>query len=205
FALRHPGVATAPEYYQVEANFLSNSAEELALVAANGSDIERFTYGDQFPWPPAPDGDGPSLVRIVPRLNTNPNDSLQWRASSSAHGNPGTHDATLSLSKPDDDDDHDGLLNMVEYALGAGALPGVENTLLAGVPLLELTIERDPLAEASWEIESSSSLANWVPATAMFSVVERTPLANGVERITFRANSPAGTTQFLRSRIRVNP
>ncbi|MDB6175854.1 MAG: exported protein of unknown function [Chthoniobacteraceae bacterium] len=207
FAMRHPGVTAAPEYYQPGVNFLSNSGEELALIAANGIDIERFNYKDAFPWPVTPDGSGPSLVRIAPRVNSNPNDPLNWRASSANEGNPGGSDAITPPVNPDNDDDNDGIPNLAEYARGAGAAPVAVNALFGGIPFLTFSIERNPFADASWEIETSTSLSNWSPVAGTLTTTGRTTLPDGIERITFRGTSPIGATpsQFLRTKIRVNP
>jgi hypothetical protein len=72
---------------------LSNSGEQIALLAADGSAIRDFRYRDDLPWPTAADGLGYSLVLI--NAATNPDHALpsSWRSSVAVGGNPGTIDA----------------------------------------------------------------------------------------------------------------
>ena len=89
-------------------------------------------------------------------------------------------------------------------ASGAGAPPiaGIEN--VAGLNYLTITIERSPVADASWDIETSTTLQTWAPAT--LDITARTTLANGAERITLRETSPfIGTREFLHAKLTVQP
>jgi hypothetical protein len=207
FAARHPGVATAPEYFQPGANLLDNGGEQIALIAANGADIQRFHYDDATPWPATPDGNGTSLVLIAPQLNPDPNDPLHWRASSGFDGSPGVSDALPLPVSPNGDDNGDGVLNVVEYALGNGARPATATEVIGGIAWLTFTFEREPRADAQWEIETSSNLETWTPIGATFAPSERTTLPGGIERITLRSTAPIGgsPSQFLRARLRTEP
>ena len=207
FARRHPGVPVAPEYFQTGTNQLDNGGEELALIAATGADIVRFTYDDVFPWPTTPDGTGPSLVLIAPALNPNGNDPLNWRASAASDGNPNASDATAPPANPGSDGNGNGLADIVDYALGGGALPVAGSTLVATVPFPTFTFERDSRADVSWEIQTSANLQSWAAAGATLTPTARTPLGGGRERITLRGTAPLSGTppQFLRARLRTQP
>ena len=67
---------------------LANDGERIALLAADGSPIFDFSYDDEAPWPTAPDTDFFSLVY----LSGDPAIPSNWRASTTAGGNPGTSD-----------------------------------------------------------------------------------------------------------------
>ncbi len=51
------------------AGALSNGGEELELSDASGRRVDRVEYSDDFPWPTAPDGGGPSLECVNPLLD----------------------------------------------------------------------------------------------------------------------------------------
>ena len=84
FAMRYgTGRPVAGAY----AGALSNSGERVALADAAGNLILEVTYGTEAPWPPAADGDGPSLERRDP---DGPVDAAAaWRVSPAAGGSPG--------------------------------------------------------------------------------------------------------------------
>jgi len=208
FALRHPGVPVAPEYFQGDgSNSLNNNGEDLALIAAGGADIVRFSYGDSLPWPTTPDGSGPSLVLIAPMLNPDPADPLHWRASASIDGNPNASDATSSPANPGGDQNGNGLSNGLEYWLGGGPLPFTSSTLVNGVSYLAYTFERDPYADATSDIQTSPDLSNWTLAGTTLIPIARTTVAGGRERVTVRAATPLSGSpkQFLRMRVRTQP
>src|SRR5204863_8994475 len=70
---------------------LDDSGEEIAIIAANNTDIVRFTYDDKAPWPTGPDGNGRSMVLRAPTLD--PKIASNWRSSVAAGGNPGAQDS----------------------------------------------------------------------------------------------------------------
>jgi hypothetical protein len=70
---------------------LDDSGEEIAVIAADGTDIVRFTYDDKAPWPIGPDGNGRSLVLRAPTLD--PKIPSNWRSSGAVGGNPGSSDS----------------------------------------------------------------------------------------------------------------
>jgi hypothetical protein len=206
FAARYPGVPTLAHYYVAGDNFLSNGGEELALIGATGLDITRFSYNDSgsVKWPASPDGSGPSLVLVAPLTNPDATDPLHWRASASIHGNPGGSDALAPLANPGGDDDGDGISNLVEQAVGSGAMPVGGSETVLGQRHQTFTLERNPLADADWTLESVATLGGtWAPASVEFEITARTTLPGGIERVTLRSIAPAlGNSGFLRGKLR---
>ena len=102
---------------------LSNGGERITLVGSDLTTVIRdFTFSDAFPWPQAPDGNGPSLVLKNPSVAnaTDPyhNAPTNWRSSATVGGNSGSTDATTFTGNPSTDADSDGLNALLEYALG---------------------------------------------------------------------------------------
>ncbi|MCP5527463.1 MAG: lamin tail domain-containing protein [Verrucomicrobiales bacterium] len=93
FAARYPGVPVAGVY----TGSLANGGEQLALEHAVGTPLLALTYDDVPPWPTTTDGEGFSLVPINAELNPDPNDPVNWRASSAVGGSPGRDDPALDL------------------------------------------------------------------------------------------------------------
>lgn len=135
FALRHGGgLAVAGPY---EGN-LSNSGETIVLTAASGAEIARLTYHDS--WSAAADGLGHTLVlRETGAVPADYNDPANWGVSAALHGSPAADNGAAArwdfalwrhtLFAPEDladpersgplaDPDHDGIPNLLEFALG---------------------------------------------------------------------------------------
>jgi len=78
-----------PDVRNVSGNFgfnLNNSGEFIRLFDQFGELIDSVYYGDESPWPEAPDGNGPTLALINPDEDNNvPNN---WKSGPS-HGTPG--------------------------------------------------------------------------------------------------------------------
>ena len=71
---------------------LNNGGERLKIEDANNSTVTEFAYDDEAPWPTEPDGDGPSLILILPGSHPDPNIASNWRNSAFNGGNPGNSD-----------------------------------------------------------------------------------------------------------------
>jgi hypothetical protein len=65
---------------------LENAGERLVLVDRFGTEMDSVEYDDVTPWPPEPDGGGPSLERIVSWRDDRR--VANWAASVSAGGTP---------------------------------------------------------------------------------------------------------------------
>lgn len=197
FALRYPGIPVLGEYYLPDANVLANRGEELALADASGADIKRFTYDDQSPWPAGADGSGTTLVLVAPAANPDHNAPLSWRDSLAAGGNPGGSDATPLPANPDGDDDHNGLTNLADYALGpGGTLPALG--LAGGV--VQMTLTRAAGAAVQPEVELSTALSGWTPAPA--TLLSRGIDGSGNEILTLSVAVPPGAENRLFVRVR---
>ena len=107
---------------------LANDGETLILQDSFGQAIHAVSYDDQAPWPEAADGQGRSLVlENVDAVDlSNPGN---WSTSEAVGGSPGSGSSVAMtyaiwqqanmVGEPNDDDDHDGISNLVEYAGGS--------------------------------------------------------------------------------------
>ncbi len=202
---------------------LSNSGEEVRVLAADGATLRDFTFDDAAPWPITPDGSGPSLVLRNPSGNPNPALATNWVASAMPGGMPGGTPPTQTystwralfwddvyatnnaVSGPDADADGDGLNNLLEYAFGLNpAAPQPKPQLQTAVQTLNG--EQYLVVKIRWNggagdviptLQASSDLLTWEPAG--FSLI---PIAgdDGSFEYDFIATSPmsANRQQFLR-------
>ena len=155
---------------------LDDSGERLALVRSWDDGIQDLRYNDRGDWPEAADGSGRSLVLIGPDTNPDPSLAESWLPSVASKGAPGLADLGTTVVSAyqawkdrweveDDlaDPDRDGLVNLLEYALGRLPLQvDAENVLIiAGSPsILEHGI--NPAAtDVQISVESSIDLAVW--------------------------------------------
>jgi hypothetical protein len=74
---------------------LNNAGETIQLIDSVSNEIDEVTYSPLAPWPLAPDGLGPSLSLIHPRMDNRLAES--WYDSASASGTPG---ATFDNAMP---------------------------------------------------------------------------------------------------------
>ena len=88
FTKRYPGVT----FHGVYSGQLDNGGETLTLSHPLGTTVFSVTYGDEAPWPVAPDGFGFSLVPKGSTTSQAPDDSAKWRASAGVGGSPGADD-----------------------------------------------------------------------------------------------------------------
>jgi hypothetical protein len=195
------GLRIAGEFQNASA--LDNGGEPVSLLATDGSEIEAIRYDDEFPWPESPDGLGPSLTRILRTPPNDPGDPASWRPSGVAGGSPGTSDATMFAGDPDADDNHNGLTNFVEYAIGNSLAVG---TLVTGDGQFPtLTITRDLAADdVNVTMETSEDLITWEQGEAAAVVESAVHNGNGTVTITWRSIrpvDPARPGEFLRLRI----
>lgn len=90
FAKKYPNVTVLGQYGP--GSSLNNSGEKITLVDGGGNQILSVTYDDNAPWPPDADGNGYSLVPMMPNANPDPNVASNWRLSGSVNGSPGADD-----------------------------------------------------------------------------------------------------------------
>jgi hypothetical protein len=95
FTNKYPGVRVDGVY----TNNLSNSGETVTLVHATGTPIFSVKYDTRPPWPTVADGAGFSLVPANSNLNPDPNNPLNWRASTVIGGSPGVDDPPSNVGR----------------------------------------------------------------------------------------------------------
>lgn len=190
----------AGEYQFSTSNSLSNSGERLKLSFGAGTAIRDFVYDDELPWPIPPDTSGHSLVLIDPESLPDHAIASNWRSSTGPGGNPGSSDAAPRFSGvAGADDDHDGLLALLEHAFGgddgdpaAAAYPKVSVEPLEIDSLTDdyllIRIQRDLAAEdVVISAEISSDLINWESGAAAVVLFGETANGDGTSTLTFRS------------------
>ena len=199
---------------------LDNTGEQLALIDANGADVQRFTYNDKSPWPTAPDGDGYSLVLVAPESSPDHTVPTNWRSSAAPGGNPGATDAVSFTGDPDLDGDGDGLSAFLEHALGsisgdAGHSP--ESFLQVGSgtfdngaggtdQYLTLTYRRNLAADdVLYEVQTTTDLGAWSALGTV--LVSSEPNGDGTAMVTYRSTTPLASIarEFIRLQVSNRP
>ena len=204
FAIEYPEIPIAGEFI----GDLSNTGENITLLAADGSTIKDFRYNDKVPWPTSPDGTGFTLVLIAPDKNPDPQLSTSWRSSAARGGNPTTSDALFFTGDPTADLDSDGMTALLEYALGTDDsahnqanniydLTGSQNNLTF---VLQRNISADDTIVA---LQTSSDLQTWVSADGLLELSKEENLGNGNARFiwSLRPSTETGTQLFVRLKV----
>ncbi|MDA7890136.1 lamin tail domain-containing protein, partial [Akkermansiaceae bacterium] len=187
FASRHgAGLPVAGEWKPDDK--LSNGGENIKLSLGSGTAIIEFTYDDDAPWPTSPDGGGSSLTLSLP-TETQPadhSDPLAWQASQQTGGTPGvTGPGTSNFelwarsiglgaeASMTDDNDNDGMNNLLEYALDSDPMNDSSHRLPSGATelievdgvtarYLTLTFRRNLAAsELTFTVELADDLTGW--------------------------------------------
>ena len=199
---------------------LSNGGEQLKLTFGAGTPIRDFVYDDVLPWPTAPDDSGHSLVLIEPESLPDHTVASSWRSSALPGGNPGASDAGPAFAgTADADDDHDGLVALLEHGLGgddgdagSAAYPRVwVEQLEVGSAIddyLIIRIQRDLAAEdVVLSAEISVDRINWESGAAAVVLVEETANGDGTATLTFRSAQPVGSAgdAYIRGRVEQRP
>lgn len=170
---------------------LSNSGEQIVLLAANGSVIQDFTYSDDLPWPTAPDSDGHSLILVNPTSNPDHNDPQSWRSSIEPGGNPAETDS-IEFEGGD----------LLTYAFG-DSNPQLEVTLNGGA--LTFSFVHLLAADAvDLNLEWSSDLDDWTILDQSFEVSELTQLGGGQQRVSLSSTTSSLISEpsvFIRVRV----
>ena len=174
---------------------LDNGGERIALMDYLGESIFDFSYLDDSSWSTFPDGGGPSLTLIDPANSPDLSDPFNWRSSSLPGGTPGGSDSTTFSGDPLADDNHNGVSNFVEYAVGPQFTPGFITS--GEQTFLTLTFDQNLSADdVIATVESSSDLITWTPSTVRTSVSYN---GDGTNTVSWQANSNLITPQrFLR-------
>ena len=203
------GIQFAPGNYT---SSLSNDGEEIALIDPFGVDVQRFTYNDVSPWPTAPDGLGYTLVLMNPNDSPEHNEPSHWRSSVQAGGTPGGEDFETFTGDPNVDLDGDGLIRLLEYALGSTegdsgfsseSLVSIGREIFdGGIEFATMTHRRNLAADdVEIKVQTSSDLEIWEDGKVVF--VGAVPNGDGTEDVTFRAEDSSQTipAQFIRVKV----
>ena len=178
--------------------------------------VISLAYDDDplMDWPAISDGGGASFVRIAPEdLSRDPNLGINWRSGSPP--SPGTDDRIPYTAwfgaPPTGDPDHDGLENLVEYALGtdplvdsSSAIPTAvfQSFTVSNVTSIYATLnfQRHNLHEdLTQHVEFSTDLATW-PITGV--QVSATDNGDGTRTELWRSSMPVEANQRLFGRLR---
>ena len=112
------------------------------------------------------------------------------------------------------DADHDGLSNLLEFALGGEPKtadpqlqPGGKVTDFAGTNHLEFTyLRRNPSEGLTYLPETSSTLGSWDASAGQFVPISVTPATTGFEQVRIRLSNPIGSPpSFIRLKVTLNP
>jgi hypothetical protein len=194
---------------------LKNEGERLAISTNGGESLRDFTYDNRTPWPESPGEGGFSLVLRAPE--TNPDHALvaNWTLGPAFGGTPGigedlnfiTWAGAFGNPEPGSDEDLDGRVALIEYAMGTN--PTISDPMdpqLEFGEFLTFSFRRDPLAEdVTLSLEQSSDLNTWLPASDNMSLTGETDNLDGTTTLIYRSNSPAESApRFLRIRATLN-
>ena len=181
---------------------LDNGGELLKVEDATGSTVVEFTYDDVSPWPQLPDGDGYTLVHMNPLAgdahHANP---ANWRSSAALGGTPGTSDALPAPANPTADDDHDGLTNLLEYAMGEAA-PFTAVRQPNGSVTISWT-QRPGADAARIIIEFSADLNHWQAIPEPTTAAET--MNGGLVQHTVQLDDATTPRHYFRARVEALP
>lgn len=187
---------------------LSGSGEQIILSGVVGV-IRDITYNDKYPWPEAPDGDGPSIVLVSPETIPDGNIGTNWRSSVGEQGSAGVGDGMAFSGDPTADLDGDGLNAFAEYAFGTS-----DDEVNTESEILMPAIAEDghftisyPMNLAADDaliiVEISEDLSSWVPAGEMLDLVSEVHGGDGRSTFTFETLTPAVQSARFFTRLRV--
>jgi len=203
---------------------LSNDGERVILTSSSIGDLHDFTYNDQPPWPTLPDGDGHSLVLVEPASGPDHAKSTSWLPHAKIGGAPGEDDSTIAtgsylawknangISNDGGDEDGDLIMNFAEYAMGtrprssdSGVLPRPMTVRFGAEDFLAIKFQKSLLAtDVTFEIQTSTDLANWKTSDAFTMVSE---ISNGDDETAvaiWRSTAPITSSQIQYLRVRIS-
>lgn len=197
---------------------LKNEGERLLITAFGGDSLRDFAYDNKAPWPIAPDDGGFSLVLAAPETNPDHTLATNWKLSPAFGGTPGTGDdlnfitwaSAFGNPEPGSDNDSDGFVALIEYAMGTN--PTIPNPTdsqgnqLKTNEFLTFSFRRNPLAEdLTLTLEQSSNLEVWAAANDTITLVEETDNLDGTTTLVYRSIMPKdGNPLFFRMHVTLN-
>jgi hypothetical protein len=197
---------------------MNNDGDTLRMLDLNGNDIFHFTFNDI--WYRPTDGEGYSLVAAdESSLPGNYDDPASWGISCQLLGNPGAdngavlsqsfggwknyHFSTAEIADPlvsgsYADPDLDGIVTLMEYALGLdprgrnlSGLPAGTIVDDAGTSYLALTFQRFQKAlDLTYHLEISPDLLTWTESPTLIDLIIDN--GDGTETVTIRDSVPIG-------------
>ena len=217
FNAKYPNV-TADGIYSGR---LRNEGERIALSSPL-TELFTVTYNNKKPWPAATEGKGFTLVLKDTGNDSDPDDPLNWRVSTKPGGSPGENDPdpmqdtdadTLPDSweflhfnnlehSADSDPDHDGYVNLIEFALGSNPRKATSiNHPAVGLhegTHLSLTYRRPiNLKDWNYRVEVSSDLNSWNAGPDYIQLISTTE-NDGEEIIVYRDSTPISASSGKR-------
>ena len=211
FVLRYGNRLSGTRIAGEFSNNLSNDGETIILSNASGSVIRNFTYNDVSPWPEAPDGDGLSLVLRSPASAPDHDYPPNWRSSITPDGVPGGSDSTVLTGSPLDDDDNNGLSNLVQHAFSVAGVriiqpsASINSFTDAETPVDYMTFSytRNLAADdVVFTVQISPDLQNWISeGDTNILPVSRVENGDGTETLTYRYTEPAAGYDQLFGRV----
>ena len=195
---------------------LSNAGETLQLDRPGPFDaanllqyvrVDRVNYDDAAPWPTTPDGNGPSLSKFSE--NDYGNDFINWLPATASPGmmTPGSRYPSWASSNgtgnASADDDHDGLSNLMEYALGTNP----QSSSAISIP----TLVRHPgWTSASYQVSGTASDLDYYLETSsdlrLWTRVDGAPTAvTSNQTRVYQQATQGAARQFYRLGVSVKP
>ena len=210
----------AGEYRLANSNNLSDAGERLTLSFGAASHIRDFVYQDTLPWPKAADGTGYSLVLIAPESVPDHAIATNWRSSTQPGGSPGDSDALPAFTgDPQSDLDHDGLVALLEHALGSNPT-AVEPALVPKASVANIEVEGtfDSYLTISAQrnlgaddvfltAQISDNLIDWHSDAEHVILLSEVPNGDGTSTVTWRSAHPLAEVphEFLRVQAVTRP
>ncbi len=194
---------------------LKNEGERLLITAFGGDGLRDFAYDNQALWPVAAGDGGFSLVLVAPETNPDHALAANWKLSATFAGSPGISDdlnfttwaGAFGNPEPGSDNDSDGRVALMEYAMGTN--PTISDPIDSQLELnefLTFSFRKNPLAEdVTFTLEQSSDLDAWATANDAISLVAETANQDGTRTLLYRSIlSQDGNPLFLRMRVTLN-
>jgi hypothetical protein len=133
----------------------------------------------------------------------------------------GSDASNSAVSSDTADPDHDGVVNLLEYAFGSDpvnardtSLPTPSLTMVDGKPVLGITFRRSLIAtDLRYQVEFSTDQVTWIPGnsyawedevTSTPDTIETARSGSPVQTITVRKISPVSAREFIRIRVTGN-
>jgi hypothetical protein len=182
---------------------LANSGDHIILLGAQGQVIRDFSYGDKAPWPDSADGSGFSLVLVNPSANPDHSVAANWRASVALNGNPGAGDSTTFSGNAMGDDNGDGIVNLLQYAL-AGTRPVTLPAITSEAGFLTFRYTRNLAADdITYTVQRSTNLTSWSSQPSEVIYLGEARNTDGTSTYTWRSAflQSANPREFMRLKV----